>query len=83
LAVVNEDESCCEVGTVAAMMTTRHRVRLPSFEPTGAIVLECIPLEKGRVKSVCVVYEFLKVLQGIEGNLECEERAPQALEKVI
>jgi len=54
-----------------------------SFEPTGAIVLECIPFEKGHVKSVCVVYEFLKVLQGIEGNLGCEERALQALEKVI
>jgi hypothetical protein len=42
------------------------------------MVLECIPFEKGSVK--CVINEFLKVLQG---NLGCEGRAPQVLEKAI
>jgi hypothetical protein len=51
-----------------------------SFKPTRAIILERIPLEKGRVKSVSVIYKFLEIFQG---NLGSEGRPPQILEKAI
>jgi hypothetical protein len=55
---------------------SREVARSP--QPTRAIVLECIPLEKSHVESVCVVDKLLKELQGNLGN---EGRAPQVLEK--
>jgi hypothetical protein len=53
---------------------TTSREVAKSLQPTHVIVLECIPLEKGHVESVCVVDKLLKVLQGNLGN---EGRAPQ------
>jgi hypothetical protein len=50
------------------------------LEPTCTIVQERIPLEKGRVESVCVINKFLKIFQG---NLGIEGRATQILEEAI
>jgi len=58
--------------------TSREVAR--SLEPTRAVVLECIPFEKGCVESVCVITEFLKVFQGDIGS---EGRAPQVLEQAV
>jgi hypothetical protein len=62
----NDDTISCEVAK--------------SLQPTCAIVLECIPLEKSHVESVPVIDKFLMVLQGNLGN---EGRAPQVLEMPI
>jgi hypothetical protein len=54
LAVGNEDEPWCEVGTMPRYHggddDTVSREVAKSSEPTSAIVLECIPFEKGRVE---------------------------------
>jgi hypothetical protein len=67
LMVVNEDEPWCGVGTMVANDAISREVA-KSLEPTSAIVLECIPFEKGSVKSVGVINEFLKILQGNLGS---------------
>jgi hypothetical protein len=50
------------------------------LEPTHAIGLKCVLFEEGRVESVSVINEFLKIFQG---NLGSEGRPPQVLEKAI
>jgi hypothetical protein len=51
-----------------------------SLEPTCTIIQESVPLDKGRVESVCVIDKFLKVFIG---NMGSEGRAPQILEEAI
>jgi hypothetical protein len=51
-----------------------------SLEPTCPIVQERIPLDKGRVESVCIINEFLKVFIG---DLGSKRRTPQILEEAI
>jgi hypothetical protein len=50
-----------------------------SIEPTCTIIQERVPLEKGCVKSVCVMNKLLKVFQR---NLGSEGRASQILEVI-
>ena len=81
-AVVKEDETWGALGTIAAMTIddTISSEVIKNLEPTCTIIQECIPLQKGRVESVCVIKKFLKVFQG---NLGSEGRALQILEEAI
>jgi hypothetical protein len=64
----NDDTISCEVAE--------------GLKPTCMIVrrAQAIPLEKRRVKCVCVINRFLQIFQG---NRESEGEAPQILEEAI
>jgi hypothetical protein len=51
-----------------------------SFEPTGTIAGECLPLEEGGVESVSKIYEFLEIFQSDLGRVG---RTAQILEETI
>jgi hypothetical protein len=72
------NEPWCGAGTSNDNKISREVAK--SLWPTHAIVIECIPLEKGCVESACIVDKLLKILQGNLGN---EGRASQVLEKLM